>query len=149
MFKNNRLFAIIFMNRQDYVDKYGLSFFTRACYDGHLDACKALTRGGKIDIHYQDDYGFRIAAEQGHIDIVEYLASIGSNIEAKNNAAIRNAFDEGNKEMFEKILDLKKNKIQLEVNKAIEAIRNSYDNNNKEMFAELLNFKTQFDTVKE
>jgi len=49
-----------------------------ACYNGRLDIVKLLV-GKKTNIHAGNESALNWAAEGGHIDIVNYLISCGSN----------------------------------------------------------------------
>jgi len=49
--------------------------FYYACQSGNIDVVKQIVEDG-IDIHNENEAGFRYAYSYGHINIVEYLTSL-------------------------------------------------------------------------
>ena len=49
--------------------------FLFACEDSDVFEVKQIVEKG-VDIHYDDEYGFRIACFKGHLDIVKYLTML-------------------------------------------------------------------------
>ncbi len=41
------------------------------------------------DIHSDDDLAVQFASENGHLDVVKYLVSLGAVITANNNSAVQ------------------------------------------------------------
>ena len=59
-----------------------------------------------VDIHALDDYAVRNASQNGHLDVVKYLISVGANIYASNNYAVRWASANGHLNIVEYLLEL-------------------------------------------
>ncbi|MFA6459552.1 MAG: ankyrin repeat domain-containing protein [Candidatus Paceibacterota bacterium] len=73
---------------------------------GHNMIVKYLV-GDRVDIHTMRDAPFRLAAKNGKVDTVSYLAQCGADPSAKNNRAIKSAAKNGDLNMIELLLGMK------------------------------------------
>ena len=70
--------------------------FIRHCVNGDLDGINELIKTHNINIHADNEYGFRQACQNGHLHIVEYLINIYFiNIHAKVEGGFRWACQNG------------------------------------------------------
>src|SRR5581483_4796804 len=102
--------------------KYGLSW---NCEKGHLSTVQYLIELGNshrlspnstcrysdkvslgADIHADYNWALRAASENGHQSIVEYLVSLGADIHADNNWALRAASENGHRSIVEYLVSL-------------------------------------------
>jgi len=90
------------------LDKEDVSFID-ACRHGDVAALEnILQTTPDVDIHYGDDWGFRVACEGGHYDIVKLLdkASLGKiNINSMNDYACKIACHKGYVDIFNFVKD--------------------------------------------
>jgi len=56
------------------------------------------------DLHAQNDYALRLAAENGHLKVVKYLLEQGANLHTKNDYALRWAAENGQLEVAKYLL---------------------------------------------
>jgi len=57
------------------------------------------------DLHAQNDYALRLAAENGHLKVVKYLLEQGANLHADNEKALRLAALYGHLEVVKYLLE--------------------------------------------
>jgi ankyrin repeat protein len=60
--------------------------FIQFCENGDLDNIKQLINSHKINIHANNEAGFRLACENGHKHIVKYLLSVGCYLHGYNDS---------------------------------------------------------------
>jgi len=94
---------ILYNSQMNSIKEY-TDFFTAVKY-GYLNFVKKMVESG-IDIHFDNEYAFRLSAKRGHIDVVKYLVEQGSDIHAQDEYAFRYASKNGHidvvKFLFEK-----------------------------------------------
>ncbi len=63
----------------------------QAALNGHLNVVKYFTEENypRADINYKDDWALRIAADDGYLNVVEYLVEHGADIHAVDDYALR------------------------------------------------------------
>ena len=61
---------------------------------GEAGTWKWLVENG-VDIHTDDDYALKYAAEYGHLELVKCLVGLGANINSQDGFALRYASDNG------------------------------------------------------
>jgi len=71
--------------------------FSDSCQFNNLINIKYLIKLNYVDIHYDDDYGLRLACKHNHLNIVKYLLDAPdlkehANIHAKGDEAFKNAY---------------------------------------------------------
>ena len=64
-------------------------------YIGRLDLVREIVQTLGADVRLDDDEAFRLAAESGHLDVVDYLVSCGADIHAKSEYALIHASGNG------------------------------------------------------
>ena len=78
--------------------------------NGHLHVVKYLVQVHKANIHSNNEYALRYAAENGHINVVKYLVEKGADIHANNEYALRWSAQSGHidvvKYLVEKCADI-------------------------------------------
>ena len=70
------------------------SVYAAAQY-GYLAALEKLVETGKVDLHKENDRVLRLAVENGHLPVAEFLIPKGMNIRARDNALVRSAAKNG------------------------------------------------------
>ena len=66
------------------------SKFVKACRNGDFELVKSLTEMEDVDIHFDDEAGFRYACEYGYNQIVEFIYLKGGvDVNAKHDYAFR------------------------------------------------------------
>lgn len=56
---------------------------------GSLKDVKFISKSGDINIHNNNESALQLACKEGHIDIVEYLLSLGADLHADNDNALQ------------------------------------------------------------
>ncbi|KAJ3266308.1 hypothetical protein HDU77_001797 [Chytriomyces hyalinus] len=69
---------------------------------GHTEIVKLLVKGGKMDIHTQEEYALRWAVARGQTETVTYLCQAGAAVDAMGGFALRHAVQMD----FEEIVDV-------------------------------------------
>ena len=113
------LSGIIYMNKINIHANDDNGLFIWACYFGHLhiveyfvNLYKIRPNYTKINIHINDEYGFRIACEHGYKHIVKYLINLHKiqpiyakiNIHANNEDGFIVACNNGHKHIVKYLL---------------------------------------------
>lgn len=81
------------------------SAFKLACESGNLERAKNMYTLGQVNYRCDQDYGLRVAAQNGHAALVEWLLSIGSSPKSASNFAIRRAAANGHEHVVALLLE--------------------------------------------
>ena len=60
-----------------------------------------------VDLHAGSEYAFRMAIENGHIEVVKYLMNAGTDIHALNDDAFHIAMSRKNTEIINLLMNFK------------------------------------------
>jgi hypothetical protein len=93
------------------------SVYAAAQY-GYLGALEKLLATGQVDLHKENDRVLRLAVENGHLPVAEFLIPKGMNIHARDNALIRSAAKNGHQAIVAYLI-MKGANIQARDNEAV------------------------------
>ncbi|QNP48374.1 ankyrin repeat domain-containing protein [Diaphorobacter aerolatus] len=77
------------------------------CYDGNLQEVQRMIEVEKAKLNSDEGYAIRVAAANGHLPLVRYLADSGANLNlhAFGNTALTQAAEDGHLEVVKFLLD--------------------------------------------
>jgi sulfur relay (sulfurtransferase) DsrC/TusE family protein len=91
------------------------SVFIELCKRGYMKDIRKWTNQCNINIHWCDEYGFRLACEQGYLNIVEYLTNFYEtsntiiDIHINEEEGFRTACSNGHYNIIKYLVNLYKN----------------------------------------
>jgi len=85
----------------------------------------------KPDVHADDDYAFRWAAGNGHLEVCKWLMQFNPDVHTNDEYAFRCAAINGYLEMCKWLIEIDKDLIKLLNNKQLEKLNNYIDSQRK------------------